>query len=116
MWQGVGSALLGDASYNGGIPTMLVGLLIHFSIAFSVVTVYHLASKRLPFLWRQPLVFGPLYGIAVHIFMQHVVLALRWPDQPATPLGPYIRQIVVHIVCVGTPTALWARRALAPRG
>ena len=111
-WQGVASGLLGEASFDGGIPTMLVGLLVHFFIAFSVVTVYHLVSKRWAMLWRQPLIWGPVYGILVHLFMQHVVLALRFPDQPVTQLAPYIRQIIVHIICVGTPAALWARRAI----
>jgi hypothetical protein len=111
-WQGVASGILRDAAFAGGIATMLFGLLCHFFIAYSVVTVYHLASKRLPTLWRRPLIWGPIYGVAVYWFMQLVVLELVFPDHRISALAPVIRGMLVHIVCVGTPAALFARKAM----
>jgi hypothetical protein len=111
MWQSVASGILRKAAYEGGIGSMLFGLLCHFFIAFSVVTVYHLASKRLPTLWRRPLIWGPIYGVAVYWFMQLVVLKLVF-DNPPPALAQAIRGMIVHVVCVGTPTALLARKAM----
>ena len=113
MWQGVASGILREAAQEGGIATMLFGLLCHFFIAFSVVTVYHLASKRLTTLWRHPLLWGPIYGIAVYWFMQLVVLEIVFPDRRPLALAPVIRGMIVHVLCVGTPTALFARKANA---
>jgi hypothetical protein len=111
MWQSVASGILRKAAYEGGIGSMLFGLLCHFFIAFSVVTVYHLASKRLPTLWRRPLIWGPTYGLAVYWFMQLVVLKIVF-DNPPPALAQAIRGMIVHVVCVGTPTALLAHKAM----
>jgi hypothetical protein len=111
VWQGVASGFLRKAAYEGGIPTMLFGLLIHFFIAFTVVTVYHLASKRLPTLWRQPLLWGPIYGVLVYFFMQRVVLDVVFPDRPPLALAQYARGILIHVIAVGLPAALCARKA-----
>ena len=63
VWQYVASGLLGSESYNYGWKSILLGLLIHFFIAFSVATVYYLASRKFPILVRQAILFGALYGI-----------------------------------------------------
>ena len=60
---------------------------------------------------RQPLVWGPIYGVLVYWFMQLVVLnqvfSNRRPPQPRqVAIG-----IAVHILAVGLPAALFARKA-----
>ena len=48
----VGGSIAG-ATFDGGVPTAVLGLAIHFFIAFSITTVYWAASTRLPVLNRQ---------------------------------------------------------------
>lgn len=110
--QSISSGLLGAKSYEGGFGTAALGVLLHFVIAFGAAAVFYAASRRLSFLWRRPLVAGPLYGAAVYFFMSFVVLPLSAfphgvslaPDRLATGL-------VVHVLCVGLPIALAARAA-----
>jgi len=104
--RGVAAGLLGRKSMSGGWHTALLGLAIHFFIAFSAATVFYLASRKLRFMVRQPFIYGPIYGVLVYGFMYWVVMPLS-----ARPPGPFswfntIIAIITHIICVGTPIAL----------
>src|SRR5262245_47308167 len=74
--QSVASGWLGAQSYEGGLATAALGLLTHFFIAFNVAAAYVAASRKMGFLVKYPLIFGPLYGIAVFIVMYMIVLPL----------------------------------------
>jgi len=47
LLQGIAAGVLGSRSFQGGLPTALLGLFCHFFIAFSAATVYLTASR-----WR----------------------------------------------------------------
>ena len=108
----VAGGLLGrEQARAGGIKTALIGLALHFFIAFCVVLVYNLASIKLPALVRHPWIYGPIYGLLVHAFMLFVVI-------PNSAIGTYPKfdnpiavasGIFAHIFCVGIPAALSAR-------
>jgi hypothetical protein len=114
MFQGIASGLLGRAAFTGGWPIAALGVGIHFSIAFTMATVFVLASTRLPFLLRRPVLSGIAFGAAAHFAMRYGVLPLS-----AITLGPFsltamIKAVLIHMVCVGLPIALIARRVLRP--
>ena len=46
---GIAAGLLGRSAFQGGAGTWMVGLLLHFFIAFSVAATYCLASRRIEF-------------------------------------------------------------------
>src|SRR5262245_65035590 len=54
VWQSVAAGLLGKASYQGGTATALLGLALHFFIAFVMALCYVLASRRLRVLVQRP--------------------------------------------------------------
>lgn len=111
--QFIASGVLGRESFDGGAATAALGLLLHFFIASVVVALYLLASRRLPVLARQPFAFGPLYGLAVHLFMHYAVVPLsavtRAPGP--MPLVVHVNQWLIHAFGVGLVTALFARAA-----
>jgi len=110
VWQFVASGLVGQKSFDYGWMTIVLGLLLHFFIAFSVFTVYFLASRRLSILVRQPFVFGPLYGLAVHFVMSFIVVPLSATQKLPFSFSGMITQMLIHIFCIGLPTALIARK------
>ena len=113
--QGIASGLLGRSSFAGGVPAAVLGLLLHFFIATAVVVVYFVAARRLPALHRAPLLWGPLYGIAVFLVMYLVVIpASAMTPRPIT-LPVAVNGILIHILGVGIPAALTARAALRDR-
>ena len=109
VFQGVASGLLGPRALEPGANTAILGLSLHFLIAFVISTVYVLAAQRLPFLLDYPLIAGGLYGIAVYLVMFYVVLPLsRRPRRPFN-LKFALTQLVIHIVIIGWSIALAAR-------
>jgi hypothetical protein len=107
--QSIASGALGREAYQGGLATALLGLGLHFFIAFTVFAVYYFASRSLPVLVSRALILGPLYGVAVHCFMQFVVI-------PLSAIGPlklspavFFEGLLTHVVCVGLPTGLVIR-------
>jgi hypothetical protein len=114
----VASGALGrEAAFQGGFPVAMLGLFFHFVIAFTVFTLYYLASGRLETLALHPLVWGPLYGVAVFATMRWVVFPLTAIGWVRTPTAVLVDGILTHILCVGLPTSLIvyeaARRAAA---
>ncbi len=108
----VASGLVGARSFTGGAATAVLGLVLHFSIAFGAATVYYLASRRIPLLLEHAAVCGLIYGIVVYAVMNAVVLPLSaLPNKPSYPLGVLIPSVLGHMVLVGLPIALSIRRA-----
>jgi hypothetical protein len=107
VFQYVAGGLVGPASFEGGRATFLLGVAIHCLVAFSAAAVYYLASLKLPPLIRRAAWCGPLYGVAVYFFMGRVVVPLS--AARVLPFSP--AQLVIHILCVGLPVALIARRS-----
>jgi len=110
LLQGIASGLLGRRAYSGGAATALLGLQLHFVIAYGAATVYVLLGRRMTFLTRRPLIAGPVYGVVVFFFMQLVVLPLSAYGFRMRSLRLALIGIAIHMVCIGLPVALVTRR------
>jgi len=107
----IAAGLLGRQAFHGGAGTYVLGVLLHFFIAFSAAAVYYAASRRLSFLTEHALVCGLFYGAAVEEVMTLVVL----PLSALHASGPYelhdlILGLFVHMVVVGLPISFSVRR------
>lgn len=89
----------------------MLGALLHFFIAFIIVTVYYLASRWWPHLEQRPLIDGPLYGLIVYATMNLIVIPLSAAASGMSPLPVLINGLSIHILGVGLPSALFARAA-----
>jgi hypothetical protein len=107
----VAAGLLGRQAFHGGIGTYVLGILLHFFIAFSATAIYYAASRRLGFMTEHPLVCGLFYGMAVELVMGYIVL----PLSALHATGPYelrdvLQGLLVHMVVVGLPISFSVRR------
>lgn len=110
VWQGVASGLLGPESFRHGTRSAVLGLLCHFLIAMVAAIVFGLAIHYVPSLVRHYLLSGALYGVIVFLFMNLVVIPLSAvPKRPLT-LSGVMKQVLIHIFCVGLPISLAASR------
>ena len=110
LCQFVASGLLGPAAFDGGVKTALLGLALHFLIATIWTIVFYLASRKFLFLVERPVQFGLIYGIAVYLFMNFVVIPLsRITPRPATITGRTIGLLTI-MFCIGLPISLIVRR------
>jgi hypothetical protein len=112
----IASGLLGQQARQGGAATAALGVVLHFTIAAGIVGVYFLAARRLPLLVRRPWICGPLYGVAAYFVMQLVVLPLSAAAVGGIPRAwpVLVNGLLIHLLGVGLPSALWARAALPP--
>lgn len=107
----VASGALGRKAFDGGLPVAALGLAFHFLIAFTVFTIYYVASRRLPILISHAYLLSPIYGVAVFAFMRFVVFPLSAIGRVPNPLPVLIDGILTHIFCVGLPTGIIVREA-----
>ncbi len=110
LLQGIASGLLGPKAFDGGLATALLGLLCHFVIAFGAAAVYFVASRTFPFLIRNAVTSGVLYGVAVYFFMNRIVVALSAAAKRPFSMKMMIIGVIIHIFCVGLPISLSVRR------
>ena len=111
VFQFIASGLLGTNSFRGGWTTVALGILLHFVIATGAAATFYALSTKLRWALQQPLLWGPVFGIGVFLFMHYLVVPLSAaPKQPPTPLAPLINLIFSHVFFVGIPIALITRR------
>jgi len=119
-WEVVGHAIgagwLGkEAAKDSGVPGALLGAVSHTGILLVAAALYVFASRKLTILARWPLVFGPLYGIAIFLTMNYIVVPLSAAPRPGVnPLEmtpTKLLDMASHLFLVGTPIALAAWKA-----
>jgi len=108
LLQGIAAGLLGPQSFNGGAATVTLGAVLHFLIAFSASAVFYVASRKIDFMTRSPILAGVLYGVCVYLVMYWIVMPLSRFHSPQT-LARTIVAIITHMVCVGLPISLMVR-------
>lgn len=106
VWQSVASGLLGERAFGRGWTSGILGLLLHTVIAFTAAIVFVAASQRVPFLLRSYWVSGPLYGAAVFLVMNLIVVPLSARPKRPPSLQVMLIQVLIHIFFVGLPIAL----------
>lgn len=112
IFQSVAAGLLGRASFSGGARTAALGLALHFFIALSMSVTYYLVAARWPLLWRRPLLWGAGYGLLLYVIMNYVVVPLSAAGPGSKDPLWIALSVVVHVVLIGIPIALFTRRAL----
>ena len=108
LWQGVASTLLGKAAFDGGTRTALIGLLMHFGVAFGWSAVFLFVVMR--WSWIRQLLASPngvvkvaaLYGPFIWLVMSLVVIPLLLHRPPAIN-GRWLVQLIGHFPFVGLP-------------
>mgnify|MGYP000850322100 FL=1 len=122
MWvlRAVASALLGrDVAFGGGAWVGVLGLGMHFTVAFGATLVFVLLSRKFPVLLRQAIPAGMTYGLGVYLFMNGVTIPLcSWfrslylhtpVNWAHAPFG--WPQFGIHLTCVGLAISLAVRWA-----
>jgi hypothetical protein len=109
IFQYIASGLLGRASFSGGSKTVMLGVLLHFLIAFIHAAIYYSLSLRLPTLIRQAVVWGMIYGVAAYFVMNRIVVPLSAAPKIPFRFAPFVNGVLAITLLVGLPIALIAR-------
>jgi uncharacterized membrane protein YagU involved in acid resistance len=117
IFQFIASGALGVKSFHGGGATALLGVFFHFVIAIGAAAVFYVLSVRLPMVLQRPLLWGPVYGVGVFLFMHYVVVPLSAaPKQGPSSPAALANLLFSHIFFVGIPIALVTRQLRLSRG
>lgn len=108
LFQGVASTLLGEGALDGGTPTGLLGVLMHFGVAFGWSAVFLFLVLRLRWIRdvlasRHGVVkVASLYGPFIWLVMSLAVIPLLTQRPPAIGTRWWI-QLFGHVPFVGVP-------------
>ena len=109
MLRGVASGPFPGAT-GWGTPGSLLGLAVHFTLMAIMAAIFILAARRLRALWRQPLLWGFLYGVGTYVVMNLIVVPWRFNRPLPSTLETIGPQLAFHIFLVGIPIALVAAK------
>ncbi|MHB8411574.1 MAG: hypothetical protein ACYDDI_06455 [Candidatus Acidiferrales bacterium] len=119
VFQFIASGLIGMKAFGAGMASVALGVLLHYTIALTWTAIFYAASRKLPILIRRPVISGLLYGGAVYLFMNFVVLPLSGIPRvhSAITLANRINGVLALMLCIGLTISLLVHKdALAHRG
>ena len=108
--KGIAAGLLGPSASKGGLAVAALGLLCHFVIAFLAAAAYQVIRRATIFAGTPTVVAGALYGVFVYFFMNRIVVPLSLARKSPFNFRMMLIGVAIHIVCVGIPIAVVARR------
>lgn len=111
VFQYIASGLIGSRSFELGTASVALGIVLHYAIALGWTAIFYAASRRFTILLRRPIVSGLIYGIAVYLFMNFVVLPLSGVPHPieAASLVSRINGALAVMLCIGLTISLLIR-------
>ena len=109
LLQFIASGLLGPQAFQGGAATAVLGLALHFFIAFTLVAVFYAVRRRFGVVRDHAISAGIIYGLIVFAVMNLIVLPLS-AAKPRHSVSGDLIQIGIHMFVIGLPTSLLIRR------
>ena len=115
IFHSIAAGLIGrPAAMGGGVGTALLGVALHYFIAFGIVATFFIAARYIRILQRAPVVSGLLYGVAAYVVMNAVVVPLSAAGRGGLSWPPVINAVLIngvliHMFGVGLPASLFAR-------
>ena len=107
--QTIASGVLGVASFKSGLKSAALGAILHFFIALTAAATYYAASRKVPLLTKRPVIYGLLYGVAVYLFMNLIVVPLSAVPKFPVSTTALINGILAIMFFIGLPNALIVR-------
>jgi hypothetical protein len=111
----IASGLIGMRAFEMGFAAVALGVAIHYAIALGWTAIFCAASLRFAILTRRPVISGLLYGGAVYLFMNLVVLPLSGVPhaEKAMTLAARINGVLAVTLFIGLTISLLVRRTSA---
>jgi hypothetical protein len=106
----IASGLLGKEAYSGGDTVILLGLILHYFIAFSFTIFFFWLFPRIKILSGSKIITGIIYGIFIWAVMNLIVVPLsNIPARPFNIVNAIINALIL-IVCMGIPLSFRANK------
>lgn len=119
--QSIATGLLGNAAYDGGAGTAVLGLALHSMIALVWTLIFFLLTTRLQGLrrlvstMRGRVLAGLAWGPIIWLLMDFVVLPLSRARPTPTSSPTFYINLLQHALMIGLPMAVMLGRPAAAR-
>lgn len=109
--QGAASLLLGARAYSLGVPAVLFGLVVLYTMAALSFAGYLRISARHPSLLHAPLRWGAAYGALLYALLWVLIPLLFDPTWRVVHYDWMFTLLLIYMFLIGVPCALFARRS-----
>jgi hypothetical protein len=112
VFQYIASGLIGFQAFRGGLASVALGVAMHYTIALIWTAVFYAASRKLVILSRWPVLSGLVYGGAIYLIMNFIVLPLSRVPHPrsAVTIASRVNGVLALLFFIGLPISLLVRR------
>ena len=108
--RGIASGVFKKDAFSGGNEMIFYGVAFHYFIAFCFTIFYFIIFPYIPFLRKQKIIGGLLYGLFVWAVMNLIVLRIVFPNPaPITFKGAWIGASIL-MVMIGLPLSYFANK------
>jgi hypothetical protein len=108
--QVIAGGLLGKATFDGGVATVIFGALLQELMAVLIATIYVLPLQSVAGLLRRWIPTGLVYGVIVFFVMNYVVVPLSaWKSAPHFTSVKFAANLAAMLL-FGLIVAFFARR------
>ena len=105
----IAGALFAPGTF-GPTLTVVMGVLMHLSLAMWWTTLFFFCAPRVALLRANPLIVGPIYGVFVWAMMNRVLVPLTRIGPPKSfNVSAAVQAAAILVVCIGIPAALGFR-------
>ena len=107
--QYIASGIFGPSVINGSFLYVIVGLILHFVIAFAFTFGYYLVFPFVKSFANNTIINGLVYGVFIWTFMNYLVLPFsNIPHSPKDFVS--VLELIWHSALVGLPIAVIVER------
>jgi hypothetical protein len=108
--HGIASGIFGKTVLGNETNMAIIGLLLHYFIAFCFAAAYFFVFPYISFLKKNAVISGLLYGIIVWAIMNQVVVPLSQAYHGPFAWPSFFRSITILMLCVGLPISIITAR------
>ncbi|MBA3647100.1 MAG: DUF1440 domain-containing protein [Chitinophagales bacterium] len=106
LLQSIASGVFGKTAYDGGSEMVIFGIVLHFMIAFSFAIFYFFIYPHIPFLKKQKIISGLLYGLFAWIIMNLIILPLVFSHLSVMTPNSIVIGATILMIMIGLPISI----------
>lgn len=108
--RGIASGVFKKEAFSGGTEMIFYGVVFHFLIAFAFTVFYFLIFPYIPFLRKQKILSGLLYGIFIWTVMNVIILPVIFPNRATITLNAVLTGAPILMIMIGLPLSFFASK------
>jgi len=103
IFRFISSGIYGNKAFTGGTGMVLLGVALHYFIAFSFTIFYFAISGYLPVFKKNIFLSAIIYGVFIYVVMNVIVFSLCNVHISHRTIIGIIRNSAILMVCVAFP-------------